>query len=94
MSAPTRLANEPLLVYRRRVIVSEAEQAGLLQGHRARVGARIPEKLLESAKLNSGLSSTTEVLEYALAKIAIEDAWVDTFVSLRGSVPPDIDLEY
>lgn len=71
-----------------------AEEAGLFEGPKTQVGARLPKRLLETAKKNSGLTSTTEVLEYALAKMAIEDDFGPKLLALEGTIPADIDLEF
>lgn len=85
---------EPVLVRRRKAVVAEARETGLFDGGLDRVGARLHHRLLAIAKAKSGLSSTTELLEYALAKIAIEDDWAETFAALEGTVSPDLDLEF
>ena len=79
---------------RRAATFAEAENAGLLGGARRPVGARVAEPLLQAAKQRSGLTSTTEVLEYALAKVALEDDFGERLLALKGTVPPDLDLEF
>ncbi len=78
---------------RRRVIVTAAERAGLFSGGRDQIGARVPRQLLAAAKEKTGLASTTEVLEYALAKLAVEDDFGRMLLLRTGSVPQDLDLE-
>lgn len=60
----------------------------------ARVGGRVALQLLEAAKARSGISSTTQLLEYALAKVAIEDDFGEFLVSQAGTVDADLDLEF
>ena len=50
--------------------------------------------LLEAAKKRAGLTSETALIEYALAKVALEDDFGDYFARLRGSVSKDVDLEF
>jgi hypothetical protein len=40
------------------------------------------------------LSSDTEIIELALAKLALEDDFGAKLVDLKGSVARDIDLEF
>ncbi len=60
----------------------------------ARVGGRVALQLLEAAKARSGISSTTQLLEYALAKVAIEDDFGEFLVSQVGTIDADLDLEF
>ncbi len=71
-----------------------AEAAGLLTGDRGAIGARVHNSLIEAAKARSGLSGTTAVIEYALAKVALEDDYGVKLLALKGTVPDDINLEF
>jgi hypothetical protein len=82
------------VVRRRTAIVEAAKSAGLLQGARTSIGARVPKPLIDAAKEKSGLASTTEVVEYALAKIAIEDDYGAKLTARSGKVSKDLDLEF
>lgn len=79
---------------RRRSAVETAERAGLMSGERSPIGARIRKALLQNAKERTGLASPTDVLEYALAKVALEDDFARVLLSLEGTISPDIDLEF
>jgi hypothetical protein len=81
------------VVLRRKAVSEAAQQAGLLEGQTSRVQARITQSLLTAAKERSGIASDTELLEYALAKVAIEDDFGAKLVGRKGRVPQDIDLE-
>lgn len=74
-------------------MAAAADRAGLLDGVRASVGARIPPGLLEAAKKSACLNSTTEVIEYALSKLALEDEFGAMMLARKGKAPKDIDLE-
>lgn len=78
---------------RRASVVAAAEEAGLLRGENSHVGARVPHHLLEEAKARSGIASTTDLVEYALAKVALEDDFGAKLVARKGSIPNDLDLE-
>lgn len=60
----------------------------------AKVSGRVHRSLLDAAKQRTGLTSETALLEYALAKVAIEDNFAERFSRLRGSVPRDVELEF
>ncbi len=79
---------------RRRTIVAAAADAGLLSGERNTIGARVPKSLLNAARARTGLERTTDLVEYALAKLALEDDFGEALLARKGSVPPDLDLEF
>ncbi len=74
-------------------VTAMAQAAGLLTGDRGAVGARVHTALMEAAKARSGLSGATAVIEYALAKVALEDDYGPRLLALKGTVQADIDLE-
>jgi hypothetical protein len=47
-----------------------------------------------AAKEKSGIASDTELLEYALAKVALEDDFGAKLVRRKGRVAKDIPLEF
>ena len=72
-----------------------AEREGLLRGERTEVvRGRMPEALVARAKKRTGISSNTELIEVALANIAVEDDYADWLLSRRGTVRPEADLEF
>jgi hypothetical protein len=46
------------------------------------------------AKTRSGIKSDTDLPEYALARLALEDDFGHKLIERKGRVPPDIDLEF
>lgn len=74
-------------------VIRSATDAGFLSGHRERIAGRLPDALVKAAKERSGITSDTALLEYAVARVALEDKFVETLLSLKGSVPPGVDLE-
>jgi hypothetical protein len=58
---------------RRNVVLATARDAGLLAGASGRIAARIRQPLIDAAKARSGINSDAELLEYALARVALED---------------------
>jgi hypothetical protein len=79
---------------RRRDVVESARSAGLLAGENGRIGGRIRQRLVQAAKERSGIASDTALLEYALAKVAVEDDFGVNLLKLKGSVLRDLDLEF
>ena len=78
----------------RAAILDEAGAVGLLAGTRKPVGVRLPEGLIAAARQRSGARSLTELVEYALAKVALEDDFGSRLLARKGSISPDIDLEF
>ena len=78
----------------RAAIMDEAAAVGMLAGTRRPVGVRLPEGLIAAARKRSGAKSLTELVEYALAKVALEDDFGPRLLARRGSISPDIDLEF
>ena len=72
-----------------------AEREGLLDGRRTQVvRGRMPEALVSEAKKRSGIKSDTDLIELALANIAMSDNYGEWLLSRRGTIDPEIDLEY
>jgi len=78
---------------RRRAVMDMARQLGLLGGENSRIGGRIRRELVAAAKQKSGIASDTELLEYALAKVAVEDDFGTKLVRRKGRIAQDLDLE-
>ena len=80
---------------RLREIMVIAEREGLLRGERTQVvRGRMPEALVIRAKKRTGINSDTELIEVALANIAVEDDYADWLLSRRGAVSREADLEF
>jgi hypothetical protein len=87
---PARTRQSP----RRRAVLDAAKDTGLLAGARSRIAGRIRKQLVDAAKARSGIHSDTELLEYALARVALEDDFGRRLVAREGRLPRDIDLEF
>ncbi len=84
-----------LIVERLKDVLEIAEEKGLLRGARTRVvRGRLPEALVSKAKTRSGIKSDTDLLEVALANLAVGDDYPEWLLSRRGTVNEDIDLEF
>ena len=67
--------------------------AGYLHGRKSeRIGGRVSPRLLSAAMDKSGLHSQADLLEYALAKVALEDDYAAKLLAMKGSVADDLDI--
>ena len=80
---------------RLREVMTIAEKEGLLEGERTQViRGRMPRALVARAKNRTGIVSDTDLIEIALANIAVADDYTDWLLSQRGTVPTGVDLEF
>lgn len=71
-----------------------AQREGLLRGDRTKVlRGRMPAALVSEAKKRTGIESDTDLIEVALANIAVADDYAEWLLSRRGSVDAGIPLE-
>lgn len=75
-------------------VMSCAETSGLLDEKNGRIAGRVSANLIEQAKARTGLTSDTELVEFALANIALEDLFPEAFREVKGTVDPDLDLGF
>ena len=54
----------------------------------------MPEELVAQARRRTGITSDTKLLEAALASLALSDDYADWLLAHRGTVNPDLDLEF
>jgi hypothetical protein len=71
-----------------------AEEQGLLKGKTQMLRGRMPETLVQAARKNTGIESDTELIRLGLETLANQDNYGAWLLSQRGTIPPDIDLEY
>jgi len=79
---------------RRRAVLETARKLGLLGGENRRIGGRVCQDLVAAAKKKTGISSDTELIEYALAEVALEDDFGTRLIRRKGQVTKDVDLEF
>jgi len=83
----------PAFSLRSTAILLAAKTAGYLRGEKSeRVGGRVSPHLLSAAKDKSGIESQTELLEYALSKVALEDDYGPKLLARKGRVSEDVEL--
>jgi hypothetical protein len=79
---------------RRRAVLEAARKLGLLGGENRRIGGRVCGDLVAAAKKKSRITSDTELIEYALAEVALEDDFGTRLIRRKGRVAKDADLEF
>ena len=78
---------------RNKRVLDEARAAGFLDAAKdTRLSGRVPSRLLKAAKQRAHVSSDTELLELALARLALDDDFALRLLSFKGTLPPDFDL--
>jgi hypothetical protein len=94
-SAPSDRSRRRLAALRNRATLESARAAGLLGTAKdARVAGRVPARLLAAAKKSTDLSSDTDVIEIALARLALEDDFGAKLVRRKGSLGRELELEF
>ena len=72
-----------------------ADEAGLLKGSRTKVvRGRMPEALVNKAKARTGIRKDTDLIEVALANLAVADDFPEWLLSQKGTLNKDLDLEF
>ena len=85
----------PIRARKLRDVMAIANEEGLLRGGRTQVvRGRMPEALVTRAKKRTGIDSDTDLIEVALAHIAVADDYADWLLSRRGVIGSEVDLEF
>ncbi|QBE94049.1 hypothetical protein DRN02_010785 [Sphingomonas paucimobilis] len=74
--------------------MAAAQRSGLLHEKSGRIGGRVSSVLVERAKARTGIEADTDLIEFALANIALEDKFAESFRAARGKVDPDLKLGF
>jgi len=75
-------------------VMQAARKAGLLNEKSGRIGGRVSAALVAQAKEETGIKGDTDLIEFALANIALKDDFAEKFKALEGLVDPSLDLEF
>lgn len=75
-------------------VMEAAERSGLLKEKSSRIAGRVSRALIEQAKRQTGIESDTDLIEFALANLALEDNFAEAFKASRGKVDPDLKLDF
>lgn len=70
-----------------------AAKEGLTSAKDGRIAGRVSADLIAAAKARTGLRSDTELVEFALANVALSDDFAQVFRDVRGTVDPDLNFE-
>jgi len=94
-NAKKRLKAEKKVTRRFADALAIARETGLLKGSRTKlVRGRMPDALVAKAKARSGVQSDTELIEVALANLAVADEYAGWLLAQSGKVGKDLDLEF
>ncbi|MFI0848206.1 hypothetical protein [Mesorhizobium sp. IMUNJ 23232] len=75
-------------------VMQAAEDSGLLGEKSARIGGRISAALIERAKQRTGIKTNTDLIEFALANVALDDDFAKTLRKVAGSIDPSLKLGF
>ena len=75
-------------------VMRAAERSGLLSEKSGRIGGRVSPALVKQAKRQTGIETDTDLIEFALATVALEDSFAETFKESRGKVDPELKLGF
>lgn len=81
---------------RRRIeaVMRAAERSGLVGARTGRIAGRVSPALVRQAKRLTGIESDPDLIEFALASIALEDSFAEAFTEARGKVGPELKLGF
>jgi hypothetical protein len=75
-------------------VMQAAEKSGLLSEKGGRIGGRVSPALVRQAKRQTGIKTDTDLIEFALATVALEDNFAEVFKESRGKVDPKLKLGF
>src|SRR5947208_1167065 len=75
-------------------VMQAAKQSGLLREKSGRIGGRVSPALVKQAKRQTGIETDTDLIEFALATVALEDNFAEAFKGSRGKVDPELKLGF
>jgi hypothetical protein len=75
-------------------VMEAAKRSGLLSEKSGRIGGRVSRALVTQAKRQTGIKTDTDLIEFALATVALEDNFAETFKESRGKVDPVLKLGF
>jgi hypothetical protein len=75
-------------------VMRAAAKSGLLNEKGGRIGGRVSPALVRQAKRQTGIETDTDLIEFALATVALEDNFADVFKESRGKVDSKLKLGF
>ena len=86
--------DEPVLAPRVSAVLETARKAGHFSGEPEALRVAVDAKLLATVRRLTGITNESELLTFALAHVAWDADWLLDFQGSRGTVDPDIDLDF
>ena len=74
--------------------MSTAERSGLIGEKTGGIRGRVSPAVVKQAKRQTGIESDSDLIEFALASIALEDNFAEVFRESRGTVDPGLELGF
>jgi hypothetical protein len=75
-------------------VMRAAETSGLLNEKGGRIGGRVSPALVRQAKRQTGIETDTDLIEFALATVALEDNFAEVFKESRRKIDPKLKLGF
>lgn len=75
-------------------VMHAAERSGFLSEKSGRIGGRVSPALIRQAKRQTGIETDTDLIEFALATVALEDHFAETFKQSRGKIDLELTLGF
>jgi hypothetical protein len=75
-------------------VMRAAETSGPLNEKGSRIGGRVSPALVRQAKRQTGIETDTDLIEFALATVALEDNFAGAFKESRCTVDPTLKLGF
>lgn len=94
IAASPRVIENAKRAERVKAVMRGATDSGLTLSKDGRITGRVSSELIKQAKERTGLQSDTELVEFALANVALEDNFSKVFRKVKGTIDPDLDLGF
>jgi len=75
-------------------VMKAAKRSGLLGERSGRIAGRVSPALVRRAKDRTGIKTDSDLIVFALANVALEDNFAETFKDIRGTVDPGLKLGF
>ena len=93
-TGPRNKSLDPILMARLNFALSILAENGKLKGVRSeRLSARVDPGLIQAARVRTGFKNDSDLINAALAVLAMPDDFGPWFVSQAGRLPKDFELE-
>jgi hypothetical protein len=76
------------------IVMNAAKLSGPLKEKSTRIAGRISPALVRQAKKRTGIEADTDLIEFALANVALEDNFAEVFAEARGRAGAKLKLGF